>query len=146
MSNAEHFDRSAWSEIEIGLPVSEIEPMKRFYCEGLGFKPAGHVDLPAAYIEALRFGDCLLKLSLFSDERKRPDPRQPNLSNFYLTLRVSSLDRAVDSCLATGANLLVPISSAETKDSQKVRFALVSDPMGNRVELVEGNAWSGQAN
>jgi len=145
MTNAEHFDRSAWSALEVGLPVDEIEPMKRFYCEGLGFKPAGHVDLPAAHIKALRFGDCLLKLSLFSDASRRPNPHQANSSTFYLTLRVSDLDHAVNSCLATGASLLVPISSAETKDLRRVRFAFISDPMGNRIELVEGNAWSEQA-
>jgi catechol 2,3-dioxygenase-like lactoylglutathione lyase family enzyme len=144
MANAEHDDRSAWSALEVGLPVHELAPMRRFYCEGLGFKPAGHVDLPAAHIEALRFGNCLLKLSLFSDESRRPNPHQANSSNFYLTLRVSNLDHAVSSCLAVGASLLVSVSSAETKDSRKVRFAFVTDPMGNRIELVEGNAWSEQ--
>ena len=145
MSNAEHFDRSAWSALEIGLPVDQMEPMKRFYCEGLGFKSAGVVDLPAAHIEALRFGNCLLKLSLFSDVGKRPNPNQANSGSFYLTLRVANLENAVASCLATGANLLIPIGVAETRGLKKVRFAFVTDPMGNRVELVEGNAWSEQA-
>jgi catechol 2,3-dioxygenase-like lactoylglutathione lyase family enzyme len=142
MTNIETFDRSAWSALEIGLPVSELAPMKQFYCEGLGFQPAGHVDLPAAHIEAFRFGDCLLKLTLFLDRERRPKPRQPDLLAFYITLRVSALDQLVSRCLAIGASLLVPITSAQTNDLQTIRFAFVSDPMGNRIELVEGNAWS----
>ena len=142
MTNVETFDRSAWSALEIGLPVDEIEPMKRFYCEGLGFKPASHVDLPAVHIEAFRFGDCLLKLTLFLDAAKRPKPRQPDPFAIYITLRVAALDEAVSRCLAIGTNLLVPITSAQTKELKAVRFAFVSDPMGNRIELVEGNAWS----
>ncbi len=142
MENVETFDRSAWSALEVGLPVSEIAPMKQFYCDGLGFKPAGHVDLPSAHIEAFRFGDCLLKLTLFLDTELRPKPRQSDRSATYITLRVSALDHLVDRCLAIGARLLIPISSAQTKQLQAVRFAFVSDPMGNRIELVEGNAWS----
>jgi catechol 2,3-dioxygenase-like lactoylglutathione lyase family enzyme len=142
MTDIETFDRSAWSALEIGLPVSEIGPMKQFYCDGLGFQRAGHVDFPAAHIEAFRFGDCLLKLTLFLDVGLRPKPRQPDPSAFYLTLRVSALDQLLSRCLASGGTLLVPISSAQTKELQNVRFAFVSDPMGNRIELVEGNAWS----
>lgn len=95
MTNVEVFDPTAWSALEIGLPVDEIEPMKRFYTEGLGFKPAGRVDLPTTHIEAFRFGDCLLKLTFFLDPGQRPKPRQPDLKTFYLTLRVSSLDQTV---------------------------------------------------
>lgn len=142
MTNVEIFDPTAWSALETGLLVDELEPMKRFYTEGLGFKPAGHVDLPTAHIEAFRFGDCLLKLTFFQDPDRRPKPRQPGLKTFYLTLRVLALEQTVSRCLATGASLLVPVSSAQTKDLQTVRFAFVSDPMGNQVELVEGNAWS----
>jgi predicted enzyme related to lactoylglutathione lyase len=142
MTNIETFDRSAWSALEIGLPVSEMKTMKQFYCEGLGFKPAGHVDLPAAHIEAFRFGDCLLKLTLFLDTALRPKPRKPDPSALYMTLRVSALDQLLSRCLAFGGSLLIPISSAQTKKLQSVRFAFVCDPMGNRIELVEGKAWS----
>jgi predicted enzyme related to lactoylglutathione lyase len=142
MTSIDTFDPSAWSALEIGLPVSEIAPMKQFYCEGLGFKPAGHVDLPAAHIEAFRFGDCLLKLTLFLGTALQPEPREPDPSAFYMTLRVSALDQLLSRCLAFGGSLLIPISSAQTKELQTVRFAFVSDPMGNRIELVEGNAWS----
>ncbi len=142
MTNVETFDRSAWSALEIGLPVDEIAPMKRLYCEGLGFEPAGHVDLPSAHIEALRFGNCLLKLTAFADIERRPKPGQPEPSAIYITLRVSGLDETLRRCLATGASLLVPTRSVQTKASRTVRFAFVSDPMGNRIELVEGNAWS----
>jgi predicted enzyme related to lactoylglutathione lyase len=142
MTNAEVFDQTAWSALEIGLPVDEIGPMKRFYFEGLGFKPAGHVDLPTAHIEALRFGNCLLKLTFFLDAEQRPKPRPPDPAAFYLTLRLSELDQTVRRCHAIGATLLVPITSTKSKELRTVRFAFVSDPMGNRIELVEGNAWS----
>jgi catechol 2,3-dioxygenase-like lactoylglutathione lyase family enzyme len=142
MTGVEVFDPSAWSALEVGLPVDEIAPMKRFYCEGLGFKPQGHVDLPTVHIEAFRFGDCLLKLSLSQDATRRPKPRPSNPSDFYITLRVSALEETVHRCLAIGADLLVPVSSAQTQDAKTVRFAFVCDPMGNRIELVEGNAWS----
>lgn len=142
MANIEAVDRSAWSALEIGLPVDEIEPMRRFYCEGLGFEPAGHVNLPKVHVEAFRFGDCLLKLSLFLDPGRRPKPRDPNEATFYITLRVSDLERSLSSCLAIGAGLLLPVTSAQTEDLRPIRFAFVADPMGNRIELVQGNAWS----
>ncbi len=142
MARSEVFDPTAWSALEIGLPVDEIAPMKRFYSEGLGFEPAGHVDLPAAHIEAFRFGDCLLKLTLFRDVAGRPKPRQPDPLDFYITLRVPALDQAVTRCQAIGATLLVPVTSFTTAGLKTARFAFVSDPMGNRIELVEGNAWS----
>jgi len=44
------FDQTAWSALEIGLPVDEMRSMKRFNCEGLRFKPAGHVDLESVNI------------------------------------------------------------------------------------------------
>jgi predicted enzyme related to lactoylglutathione lyase len=142
MMNVETFDRSAWSALETGLLVDDLGSMKRFYCEGLGFKPTGHVDLPTAHIEALRFGDCLLKLTLFLDLGQRPKPRQPDSLAFYITLRVSALDQTLSRCLAIGTSLLVPVTSIQTKELRTVRFAFVSDPMGNRIELVEGNAWA----
>ena len=142
MTSVETFDQSAWSALEIGLPVDELSPMKRFYCKGLGFKPEGHVDLPMAHIEAFRFGNCLLKLTLFLNGMQRPKPRKPDPLAFYITLRVSDLDQTVSRCLAVGANLLVAATSSQTKELKTVRFAFVSDPMGNRIELVEGNAWS----
>ncbi len=145
MTSVEEFDRSAWSALEIGLPVDEIAPMKQFYCEGLGFKPQGYVDLPVAHIEAVRFGDCLLKFNLSLDMIQRPKPRSPNPLDIYITLRVSGLDRIVSRCLAIGAKILVPVTSAQTKAGNSVRYAFVSDPMGNRIELVEGNAWSDHA-
>jgi predicted enzyme related to lactoylglutathione lyase len=136
------FDPSAWSAIEIGLPVDEMGPMKEFYCKGLALKSAGYVDLPGVHIEAFRFGDCLLKLTLFDDIARWPKPRRPEPSDFYLTLRVTAVDEAVARCLALGANVSVPVTSFQTKDLKVGRFAIVSDPMGNRIELVEGNAWS----
>jgi catechol 2,3-dioxygenase-like lactoylglutathione lyase family enzyme len=142
MSSVEPFDRSAWSALEVGLPVDDIQQMKRFYCEGLGFKPQWHVDLPTAHIEAFRFGNCLLKLTLFQNEMQRPKPREPDPLAMYITLRVSNLDRTVSHCLALGTILLVPVTSIQTKEGKTVRFAFASDPMGNRIELVECNAWS----
>jgi hypothetical protein len=65
MTNIEAFDQTAWSALEIGLPVDEIAPMKRFYSEGLGFKPAGHVDLPTAHIEAYGSAIAFLNLLFF---------------------------------------------------------------------------------
>jgi predicted enzyme related to lactoylglutathione lyase len=142
MKNIEAFDQTAWSALEIGFPVDELEPMKRFYSEGLGFKPAGHVDLPSACIEGFRFGNCLLKLTLFLDAERRPKPRKPDPLSSYITLRVSALDQTVSRCQAIGAPLLVPVTSFKLKDLRTIRFAFFSDPMGNRIELVEGNAWS----
>lgn len=142
MTNIEMFDRTALSALEVGLAVDAMAPMKRFYCEGLGFQPAGHVVLTAAHIEAFRFGDCLLKLSLFREEQHRPKPRSD--PGFYITLRVARLDQVVSSVLATGASLLVPISTAQTAAFKTVRYAFVADPMGNRIQLVEGDAWSSE--
>jgi predicted enzyme related to lactoylglutathione lyase len=143
MTNIEVYDQHAWSALEVGLPVSEMEPMKHFYCVGLGFKASGYVDLPGAHIEAFRFGDCMLKLSCFADPARRPEPRDPNQATFYITLRVFSVDQTLNSCLTVGGRLLIPISSTKTMNSRTVRFAFVADPMGSRIELVEGDAWSG---
>ncbi|KAJ2977045.1 hypothetical protein NQ176_g4598 [Zarea fungicola] len=134
-------DPSAWSALEIGLPVYEMEPMQKFYCEGLAFKPEGHIDLPVAHIRAFRFGSCLLKLTLFLDPGQRPNPRKPDPSSIYITLRVANVDTMLDSCVALGASILVPATSTQTKTLNSVRFAIVADPMGNRIELVQGNAW-----
>jgi catechol 2,3-dioxygenase-like lactoylglutathione lyase family enzyme len=135
----------AWSAIEIGLCVDDPEPMRQFYCGCLGFSAAGHLDLPSAHIEAFRFGDCLLKLTQFTDPAGQPTPHPPSPSENYLTLRVASLDDMVARCETAGVPLLVPVSSATTAEGRHVRFAFVADPMGNRVELVQGNAWSSPA-
>jgi predicted enzyme related to lactoylglutathione lyase len=123
MASTEIFDQTAWSALEVGLPVDEIEPTKRFYSECLGFTPAGHVDLPTAHIEAFRFGNCLLKLTLFRDPEQRPQPRRPDPLAIYITLRVSALEQTVRRCQDIGTTVLVPITSFKAHESKTSKFA-----------------------
>jgi catechol 2,3-dioxygenase-like lactoylglutathione lyase family enzyme len=140
--SSETLDSSAWSTIEIGLPVAELEVMRRFYCDGLGFRYYGSVKLPKAHIQGYRLGNSLLKLTLFADEAARPRPQTPSPQSIYLTLRLTGLADIIARCQSIGAAVLVPLSTAVTETGQEVQFAFLADPMGNRIEIVDGDAWS----
>lgn len=115
--------------------------MRRFYCEGLGFEPFGIVDLPTAHIEGFRWGVYLIKATVFTDETKRPAPRPPSLQATYVSIRVADIGALVARCTALGFEPLAPVAPAVTAAGQRVQFVFFADPMGNRVEIVEGDAW-----
>ncbi|KAF4624357.1 hypothetical protein G7Y89_g13812 [Cudoniella acicularis] len=135
-------DPTAPSSIEIGLPVASLPPMRHFYASILGLEPAGRTSLNGTQIEAFRFGNSVLKLSYFAQAEVRPEPHPVEFKNGYLTLRVTDAEATVNRCESEGVRVVRPLGEAVMGSGKRVKFAFVGDPMGNAIEIVEGDAWS----
>lgn len=137
----DEIDAPAPPSLEVGFPCRDTAAMRRFYCEGLGFAPFGTVLLPTAHIEGYRLGAHLIKATLFADEAQRPQPSPPSLQSAYVSIRVSDIHAVVTRCGSLGYHPLTQLSKAVTAEDREVNFIFLADPMGNRIELVDGDPW-----
>ena len=135
----------------IGICVSDLERSTAFYRDALGFQVLSElevsgpeaeqllalepVDLHARYLE--RDGT-RIELLLFRapGETGAPGPDPMNrLGLTHLSLRVESLDRAVEAVESCGGRLLKE-SRVDTPGFQ-ASVAFVTDPDGLRIELLQ---------
>jgi catechol 2,3-dioxygenase-like lactoylglutathione lyase family enzyme len=136
----------------LGLCVADLERSLRFYCEGLGFREAGALDLagePSATLLELpgvelraRFLErdgVRLELLQFPAPGARGDgtPRAMNERGLtHLSFRVADLDAAVARLEALGGRALAHTRVENPK--LRVRAQFLADPDGARLELLEG--------
>ena len=120
--------------IEIGI-LSATQRSLTFYRDVLGLPYLGDLEFPGTHMWRFGAGTSVVKL-LESD----PAPAAANppgdvtaVGFRYLSLFVSNLDELVDECAAFGSTIAIPV----TAFGDAVRFAMVEDPDGNRIELLD---------
>lgn len=125
----------ARDELDVGLVAFDVEAMLRFYGEGLGLPSAGKMKVPG--IGAIhRFGVGASVLKVLEPEvptTARPvgGPPQAAAGVRYVTLHVTDLAAALQ-------QLGAPTVAGPEEPVPGIRYAIVADPDGNCVELVEG--------
>lgn len=136
----------------LGLCVADLERSLRFYCEGLGFREVGALDLegeptatllelPGVALRARWLARDGTRLELLHYPRPGatggPDPRPMNARGFtHLSFRVADLDAAAARLESLGGRPLPHTRIANPRLGARALFVL--DPDGARVELVEG--------
>jgi catechol 2,3-dioxygenase-like lactoylglutathione lyase family enzyme len=135
----------------VGICVSDLERSLRFYCDGLGFREVGALDLagePSATL--LELPDVALRARYLERDGARiellhyPSPgatgggaRPMNaLGLTHLSFRVSALDACLERLVALGGKPLAHTRIANADLGAQAVF--LTDPDGTRIELVAG--------
>lgn len=139
-----------WSHV--GLCVSDLDASMRFYCEGLGCRPAERFELDGSQLpglaEALEVDGTAvivsqmithgpLRIELIGWERPRPvgvpSSRRNQLGLTHLSFVVDDVDRAAERLVGLGGRLL-----PATRQAPGIELVFLADPDGTRVELMAG--------
>ena len=123
--------------IDLGIVVRDIDACLPFYRDCLGLPLRRDFDVPGgSHLYELACGDCNLKLVT---HRRTPDAANPpggsrgGTGLRYWTMGVDDIEAAVATCEAAGAPIPLPVLEL----APGVRIAMIEDPEGNVVELLE---------
>jgi catechol 2,3-dioxygenase-like lactoylglutathione lyase family enzyme len=122
--------------IDLGIVVRDAGKALEFYRDTLGFVDQGEMPVPGGKMHRLLCGKSLIKLVAFKQTPEaRPAPGGLiGASGYrYWTVSVSNLDRVVQKCEAKGYR--IPMTAREIRPG--IRIAMIEDPDGNWVELLE---------
>jgi catechol 2,3-dioxygenase-like lactoylglutathione lyase family enzyme len=145
------------TSIDIAIVVSDIEQSLNFYTEGLGFQEGEGYAIPAELADRLGLADREeLYVHVLLPEKENTASRIkviaapasdaqvlektsiPTIAGFrYITIFVADIDGAADRLRAVGvpATESAPVALARGSLNE-VFIMLVSDPDGNRIEIV----------
>ena len=121
--------------LDVGIVTAHGDRLVAFYCEAIGFRPAGEIKIPGTgTIRRLAWGESLLRIL----EPETPPPGDAGEGGLtgrpgyrYLLLEIGNLDETVAACVARGARVVVP--AFELRPGRRV--AQVADPDGNLIEF-----------
>jgi glyoxylase I family protein len=123
--------------IDIGIVVRDADAALAFYRDTLGFKDTGTMAMPGgATMYRLLCGSTLVKLVDPGKELPATAPPggiQGAYGYRYWTISVSNLDELSAKCEAAGRKVVI----APREIRPGVRIAMIEDPEGNWVELLE---------
>ena len=123
--------------IDIGLVTGDIEAMTTFYRDTLGLPEEAVLDMPGGTtMTRLVCGTTIVKLLTHAQTPAAANP--PGgiggaTGIRYFTITVNNLDEATAACEAAGHNIAV--SPREIRPG--IKIAMIEDPDGNWVELLE---------
>jgi glyoxylase I family protein len=136
----------------LGLCVADLERSLRFYCEGLGFREAGALDLagepsatllqlPGVTLRArwLERDGVRLELLHYPTPGARGDGRARAMNErgfTHLSFRVADVDATATRLEALGGRRLAHTRIDNPRLGMRALFVL--DPDGARLELIEG--------
>ena len=122
----------AKASIDVGLVVSDLEAMRRFYTEVLSLAVLAERETGWGAMVELGFGEGIVRLL------RPPEPPPPGPVGLtagagirYLTFEVADFDEAVETCRAQRVPFEVEVLAI-----RQIRIAMVRDPEGNVVELL----------
>jgi catechol 2,3-dioxygenase-like lactoylglutathione lyase family enzyme len=122
--------------IDLGIIVTDLEASLRFYRDTLGFPEIEGRTLPDGTMRRLLCGTTVIKL--ISVEPQPPDALPGGVRGAtgyrYWTVSVTGIESAVAQCATAGYEVPVPV----TELRPAVWMAMIADPDGNWVELLEG--------
>jgi catechol 2,3-dioxygenase-like lactoylglutathione lyase family enzyme len=136
----------------LGICVSDLDASLRFYCDGLGFTPAGAFELSSTELEGLdgslevdgpatltsqfvTLGDLKIELLAF---RSPPPHGQPSMARnqrglTHLSFLVDDVDAASQRLTRFGGTVV-----DGTRSKPGIDIVFLADPDGVRVELMTG--------
>jgi len=127
----------ATPHIDIGIVVRDIDACLPFYRDVLGLKPIFDFDLPGgSHMWQLAVGECVVKLVTHAETPAAANPLGGSRGGTglrYWTMGVDDIDAAVATCAEAGAPIPLPV----TQLMPGIRIAMIEDPEGNVVELLE---------
>jgi predicted enzyme related to lactoylglutathione lyase len=124
--------------VEVGIIVRDLEAQMAFYRDTLGLEQREALVVPGGVQERLAWGAAIIKLVHFEQPPEAANPPNGIMGGTgirYITLYVDDLEASVQRCLDDGH--AVPIAPMDF--SPTVRVAIIEDPEGNWVELVQGS-------
>jgi catechol 2,3-dioxygenase-like lactoylglutathione lyase family enzyme len=123
--------------IDLGIVVKDADAALRFYRDTLGFKDQGTMPMPGGgTMYRLLCGSSLIKLVALAQApaaTAAPGGIQGGTGYRYWTISVSNLDDTASACASAGYKLA--IKPREIRPG--IRIAMIEDPDGNWVELLE---------
>lgn len=131
--------------LDIGIVTRSIDEMRQFYGDVVGLEAAGSVRIPDGVLapgtlhRMVTNSSSVVKLIDFDDTptNRSPGGSAESATGFrYLTLRVEDLDSVLAAAAAMGLSTQVE----KTELRPGLWMAIVLDPDGNCVELVEASA------
>jgi uncharacterized glyoxalase superfamily protein PhnB len=132
-------DDMAVIAVEAGL-VSADRKVVEFLVFTFGFEELPVLDFPVGRLYRLQAGSAVLKVLVPVDRPVRRDVEPPYASSgvSYLTIRVSAFDAVIARVAESGGTIVSPPQELE----RGPRLAMVSDPDGSLIEVIEGPASS----
>ena len=125
--------------IDVGIVVRDSEKCLPFYRDALGLKLLFDFDLPTgSHMWQLAVGECVVKLVSHKNTPEAANPPGGSAGGTglrYWTMGVDDIDAAIAPCEAAGAPIPLPV----TELMPGIRIAMIEDPEGNVVELLEQN-------
>lgn len=125
------------NSIDLGIVVKDADAALRFYRDTLGFEDQGTMPMPGGGIMyRLLCGSSLIKLVALAQApaaTAAPGGIQGATGYRYWTISVSNLDETAAACSTAGYKLAV--KPREIRPG--IRIAMIEDPDGNWVELLE---------
>jgi predicted enzyme related to lactoylglutathione lyase len=123
--------------LDMGLVVADMDTMTAFYTSGLGFRQIGD---RAAALGRLRRFSCkgayvkfLLPTQPAAHANLAGGPGGGALGLQWFSITVDDLEAQLERCVELGATVTTPITDTPVG----LRYALLEDPEGNWLELVE---------
>ncbi|WP_417593195.1 VOC family protein [Parasphingorhabdus sp.] len=123
--------------IDLGIVTANESAMREFYQELLGLEEVGEVPIEkVGRIIKLQCGTSVIKLFVLNDP-----PQADAAANHYLavtglryfTIHIGNLRQVIEECRVKGVNIVNDI----VEPRPGVMAALIADPDGNTVELME---------
>ena len=128
------------THIDIGIVVRDIDACLPFYRDVIGLPLLADFKLPGgSHMWQLACGPCVVKLVTHATSPAAANPPGGSRGGTglrYWTMGVDDIDAAVATCEAAGA--AIPLAVLELMPG--VRIAMIEDPEGNVVELLETSA------
>ena len=123
--------------IDLGIITNNLEPMLKFYSNQLGLTVESVIDMPGGGVMH-RFwaGESIIKVIETDpkpDLTAAPGGIRVATGYRYWTLHVNDLQEMVASLKAAGVEIVVPVKEIRPG----ITIAIVTDPDGNWVELLE---------
>jgi glyoxylase I family protein len=121
--------------IEIGIVVRDAEKSLEFYRDVLGLSYLGDLVFPGAHMWRFDAGGSVVKLLEMDPAPVGESPPGDVVSTGlrYLSLYVSNISEVVAECAAFGCKIAFEV----TEFQPGTKFAIVEDPEGNRIELLD---------
>lgn len=129
----------AKDSIDLGIVVSDEKAALGFYRDVIGMEEAGELPVPGGRMYRLNCGTSVIKLlKLDSTPAARPAPGGPmgGIGLRYFTITVPDIKAQMAEIERRGIRPLLPITSFRPG----VTIAMVADPDGNTVELLQNDA------
>jgi len=125
--------------IDIGMVTTNDQEMLDFYQNVLGFEKEIEIPFPGiGVVNKLNYGTGYIKILILEKNPSNINPTGDfSTSNGirYITINLSNLDEILDACKVNNINII-----NEGIDLRPgVRVALISDPDGNLIELMNTN-------